>query len=206
MFFTLGVWSMGFQVSAALIAVIIRITHRGDLYHNIRRPWSSLIITTMMTITIRMWIRLPPIPPRNPNSQRIMRITIMAINRSISDCHSTQYSWIVHISYVFISLVGKIYWRTELVRTQRKGESQRIHRACNFPTGRRFCDGGWFDVISIDQLPVPVQYLGKAFPLYYAADALRKVVILNASVNIIMPDLLVLLAYSVITMKRCTHL
>jgi ABC-2 type transport system permease protein len=45
-----------------------------------------------------------------------------------------------------------------------------------------------------------VQYIGKAFPLYYAADALRKVVILNASLNIIMPDLLVLLAYSVVTM------
>ena len=52
----------------------------------------------------------------------------------------------------------------------------------------------------IDQLPVAVQYIGKAFPLYYAADALRKVVILNASVSIIMPDLLVLLAYSVVTM------
>ena len=52
----------------------------------------------------------------------------------------------------------------------------------------------------IEQLPVPVQYIGKAFPLYYAADALRKVVILNASLNIIMPDLLVLLAYSVVTM------
>ena len=52
----------------------------------------------------------------------------------------------------------------------------------------------------INQLPVAVQYIGKAFPLYYAADALRKVVILNASLNIIMPDLLVLLAYSVVTM------
>jgi ABC-2 type transport system permease protein len=52
----------------------------------------------------------------------------------------------------------------------------------------------------IAQLPVAVQYIGKAFPLYYAADALRKVVILNASVSIIMPDLLVLLAYSVVTM------
>jgi len=52
----------------------------------------------------------------------------------------------------------------------------------------------------INQLPVPVQYIGKTFPLYYAADALRKVVILNANVNIIMPDLLVLLAYSVVTM------
>ncbi len=52
----------------------------------------------------------------------------------------------------------------------------------------------------INQLPVAVQYIGKAFPLYYAADALRKVVILNASVSIILPDLLVLLAYSVVTM------
>jgi len=52
----------------------------------------------------------------------------------------------------------------------------------------------------IQQLPVAVQYIGKAFPLYYAADALRKVVILNASVNIIMPDLVVLLAYSIATM------
>ncbi|HXZ89446.1 MAG TPA: ABC transporter permease [Candidatus Dormibacteraeota bacterium] len=52
----------------------------------------------------------------------------------------------------------------------------------------------------INQLPVPVQYIGKAFPLYYAADALRKVVILNANIGIIMPDLLVLLAYSVVTM------
>ena len=52
----------------------------------------------------------------------------------------------------------------------------------------------------IAQLPVAVQYIGKAFPLYYAADALRKVVILNASVSIIMPDLLVLLAYAIVTM------
>ncbi|MGP8070703.1 MAG: ABC transporter permease [Candidatus Bathyarchaeia archaeon] len=52
----------------------------------------------------------------------------------------------------------------------------------------------------IAQLPVAVQYIGKAFPLYYAADALRKVVILNASVSIIMPDLLVLLAYALVTM------
>ena len=88
---------MGFQVSAALIAVIIRITHRRDLYHNIRRPWSSLIITTMMTITIRMWIRLPPIPPRNPNSQRIMRITIMAINRSIKQFASRRNTVELHI-------------------------------------------------------------------------------------------------------------
>jgi hypothetical protein len=29
---------LGFQVGATLIAVIIRITHRTDLYDNIRRP------------------------------------------------------------------------------------------------------------------------------------------------------------------------
>jgi len=52
----------------------------------------------------------------------------------------------------------------------------------------------------INQLPVAVQYIGKAFPLYYAADALRKVVILNASIGVIMPDLLVLLAYAIVTM------
>ena len=52
----------------------------------------------------------------------------------------------------------------------------------------------------INQLPVAVQYIGKAFPLYYAADALRKVVILNANIAVIMPDLLVLLTYTVVTM------
>jgi len=52
----------------------------------------------------------------------------------------------------------------------------------------------------INHLPVAVQYIDKSCPLYYAADALRKVVILNAGVNIIMPGLLVLLAYSAVTM------
>ena len=52
----------------------------------------------------------------------------------------------------------------------------------------------------IDQLPVWMQYIGKALPLYYAADALRKVIILNASLGAIMPDVLILVAYTFLTM------
>ena len=52
----------------------------------------------------------------------------------------------------------------------------------------------------IEQLPSWMQLIGKALPLYYAADALRKVVILNASMNLIMPDILILIAYAAVTM------
>jgi len=52
----------------------------------------------------------------------------------------------------------------------------------------------------IEQLPSWMQLIGKALPLYYAADALRKVVILNASMNLIMPDILILMAYAAVTM------
>jgi ABC-2 type transport system permease protein len=52
----------------------------------------------------------------------------------------------------------------------------------------------------VDQLPVWMQYIGKAMPLYYAADGLRKVIILNASLSIIMPDVLVLIVYTFLTM------
>jgi ABC-2 type transport system permease protein len=52
----------------------------------------------------------------------------------------------------------------------------------------------------IDQLPVWLQYIGKGMPLYYAADALRKVIILNASLTAIMPDVLILVVYMVLTM------
>ena len=52
----------------------------------------------------------------------------------------------------------------------------------------------------IDQLPVWMQYIGKALPLYYAADALRKVIILNSSLGAIMPDVLILIAYTFLTM------
>ena len=52
----------------------------------------------------------------------------------------------------------------------------------------------------IDQLPGWMQYIGKALPLYYAADALRKVIILNASLNAIMPDVIILIVYTFLTM------
>ena len=52
----------------------------------------------------------------------------------------------------------------------------------------------------IEQLPTWMQLIGKALPLYYAADALRKVVILNASMNLIMPDMIILMVYAAATM------
>jgi ABC-2 type transport system permease protein len=52
----------------------------------------------------------------------------------------------------------------------------------------------------IDQLPGWMQYIGKGMPLYYAADALRKVIILNASLAAIMPDVLILMVYAFLTM------
>jgi ABC-2 type transport system permease protein len=52
----------------------------------------------------------------------------------------------------------------------------------------------------LDQLPGWLQYIGKALPLYYAADALRKVIILNASLSAIMPDVIILIVYTFLTM------
>ena len=52
----------------------------------------------------------------------------------------------------------------------------------------------------IDSLPTWMQYIGKGMPLYYAADALRKVIILNASLTDITPDLLILVVYTFLTM------
>ncbi len=52
----------------------------------------------------------------------------------------------------------------------------------------------------IDQLPSWLQVIGKALPLYYAADALRKVIILNATLAAIMPDVLILIVYTFLTM------
>lgn len=52
----------------------------------------------------------------------------------------------------------------------------------------------------IDQLPTWLQYIGQALPLYYAADALRKVIILNATMTAIMPDVIILVVYTVLTM------
>jgi ABC-2 type transport system permease protein len=58
----------------------------------------------------------------------------------------------------------------------------------------------------IEQLPSWMQLIGKALPLYYAADALRKVVILNASMNLIMPDMVTLVAYAAVTMMLAVPL
>jgi len=52
----------------------------------------------------------------------------------------------------------------------------------------------------MDQLPVWLQSIGKMLPLYYAADALRKVIVLNASLNQIIPDVAVLFLYSIVTL------
>ena len=52
----------------------------------------------------------------------------------------------------------------------------------------------------IDQMPTWLQLIGKAMPLYYAADALRKVIILNANLTAIMPDIIILIVYTVLTM------
>jgi ABC-2 type transport system permease protein len=52
----------------------------------------------------------------------------------------------------------------------------------------------------MDQLPGWLQWAGKALPLYYAADALRKVIVLSASFNQIFTDVAVLVIYSVTTL------
>jgi len=52
----------------------------------------------------------------------------------------------------------------------------------------------------MDQLPGWLQWVGKALPLYYAADALRKVIVLSASLNQIYMDVVVLVLYSFATL------
>lgn len=52
----------------------------------------------------------------------------------------------------------------------------------------------------IEQLPSWLQAVGRALPLYYAADGLRKVIVLNASLSQISPDLTILLIYSIVTL------
>ena len=52
----------------------------------------------------------------------------------------------------------------------------------------------------IDQMPTWLQLIGKALPLYYAADALRKVIILNANLMLIMPDVIILILYALFTL------
>jgi len=54
-------------------------------------------------------------------------------------------------------------------------------------------------VFPIEQLPHWLQAVGKLLPLYFAADALRKIMVLNASLNQIIRDIIVLVLYSVVT-------
>jgi len=58
----------------------------------------------------------------------------------------------------------------------------------------------------ISQLPQWMQWIGEALPLYYATDALRKVMILNAGLDVIIPDLAVLILYSIVTMTAAIPL
>ncbi len=55
-------------------------------------------------------------------------------------------------------------------------------------------------VFPIEQLPNWLQAVGKLLPLYYAADALRKIMVLNASLNQVIFDIVVLGIYSAVTM------
>ncbi len=55
-------------------------------------------------------------------------------------------------------------------------------------------------IFPVSSLPDWMQWIGKSMPLYYAADALRKVVILNAGLNVIGMDLMILVAYALVTL------
>jgi ABC-2 type transport system permease protein len=55
-------------------------------------------------------------------------------------------------------------------------------------------------VFPIEQLPTWLQAIGKLLPLYYAADALRKIMVLNASLGQVIFDIIVLGIYSAVTM------
>jgi ABC-2 type transport system permease protein len=55
-------------------------------------------------------------------------------------------------------------------------------------------------IFPIEQLPNWLQAVGKLLPLYYAADALRKIMVLNASLDQVIFDIVVLGIYSAVTM------
>jgi ABC-2 type transport system permease protein len=52
----------------------------------------------------------------------------------------------------------------------------------------------------MEQLPTWLQYVGKALPLYYAADALRKVIVLSANLSQIYANLVIMIVYSLVTL------
>jgi ABC-2 type transport system permease protein len=55
-------------------------------------------------------------------------------------------------------------------------------------------------VFPIEQLPDWLQSVGKMLPLYYAADALRKIIVLSASFTQILSDITILIAYAATTL------
>ncbi len=52
----------------------------------------------------------------------------------------------------------------------------------------------------IQQMPWIMQYISKLIPLTYAADAMRKVMLLNANVADVFTDIIILLAFGLVTM------
>ena len=55
-------------------------------------------------------------------------------------------------------------------------------------------------VFPMEQLPDWLQSVGKTLPLYYAADALRKVIVLSASFTQILSDITILIVYAAVTL------
>lgn len=54
-------------------------------------------------------------------------------------------------------------------------------------------------VFPIEQLPIALQYVSKALPLTYAVTAMRKVMILGADITDVIPELLILVAFGVVS-------
>ncbi|MFW6119546.1 MAG: ABC transporter permease [Petrotogales bacterium] len=74
--------------------------------------------------------------------------------------------------------------------------SQMILTSITFPM--LFLSGVFFPV---EQMPKFMQYLSKAFPLTFAADALRKVMIMGASLSSIRIDIIALTIFAVVTLS-----
>jgi len=55
-------------------------------------------------------------------------------------------------------------------------------------------------VFPMEQLPLGLQSIGKMLPLYYAADALRKIIVLGANFAAISSDVAILALYTLITL------
>ena len=53
----------------------------------------------------------------------------------------------------------------------------------------------------VEQLPFWLQWISKALPLTYTADALRRIMILNVGIDQIMPTIMILIAFAVVTIS-----